>query len=279
MLVQNSFDFLRGFHEYEQTIKLLGGFETTMALWEVTMAAAARGEATVEDGAIVLATAHSPSEQREELGAKVRAILDEMEGRVRQVLSEQETEREGLELEGSYAAGDVERVLKALNAVLFDELGFRGNSGAYFDIENSLIDRVLENRTGNPVTLSVVYMAVARRLGVPLAGVNNPGHFLVRYTDPLSPEKDFVIDVFAQGVILARAETEWDIARQQLEGENDVDVMRRALMQQPSIADSLIWLRMLNNLAGLAQSQKNAASIQFYQQQLIPLVDTVGKVN
>jgi regulator of sirC expression with transglutaminase-like and TPR domain len=68
---------------------------------------------------------------------------------------------------------------------LFDELGFRGNTNDYYDPRNSCLNEVLTARTGIPITLSLVYIEIARRLGQPVEGIGLPGHFIVRYDDGL----------------------------------------------------------------------------------------------
>jgi regulator of sirC expression with transglutaminase-like and TPR domain len=78
--------------------------------------------------------------------------------------------------------------ITALNDFLFNELGFRGNVENYFDPRNSFLNQVLDRRTGIPITLSVVYLELARRLDLPMVGIGLPGHFIVRYdgdTEPL----------------------------------------------------------------------------------------------
>ena len=72
-------------------------------------------------------------------------------------------------------------LLGEISKVLFDEEGFRGNADAYFDPRNSYLNDVLDRRLGIPITLSIVYLEIGWRLGLPLEGVNFPGHFLVRY--------------------------------------------------------------------------------------------------
>ncbi|HEX9918906.1 MAG TPA: transglutaminase-like domain-containing protein [Pyrinomonadaceae bacterium] len=67
-----------------------------------------------------------------------------------------------------------------LNRFLFDELGFAGNHGDYYDPRNSLLSDVLDRRTGIPITLSLVYMEVGRRAGLRVEGIGLPGHFIVR---------------------------------------------------------------------------------------------------
>lgn len=66
---------------------------------------------------------------------------------------------------------------------LFGELGFRGNEENFFDPLNSCLNQVLERRTGIPITLSVLYMEVARRLHMPVFGVSLPRRFLIQFDD------------------------------------------------------------------------------------------------
>src|SRR4029079_14604952 len=70
--------------------------------------------------------------------------------------------------------------LVALNRYVFEELGFSGNADDYYDPRNSYLNDVIDRKLGIPITLSVVYMEVGRRVGLPLEGVSFPGHFLVR---------------------------------------------------------------------------------------------------
>ncbi len=91
--------------------------------------------------------------------------------------------------------------LDALVRYLFVDLAFRGNRTAYYDPRNSYLNDVIHRRRGIPITLSVLTMAVGRRLGVPLAGVGMPGHFLLR--DRVDPT--VFVDPFAGGAFLDRA--------------------------------------------------------------------------
>jgi regulator of sirC expression with transglutaminase-like and TPR domain len=79
-------------------------------------------------------------------------------------------------------AGDAfpEQRVAVLNHYLFEELQFSGNVDAYYDPRNSYLNEVLERRTGIPITLSIVYLEVGRRVGLRLQGVSFPGHFLVK---------------------------------------------------------------------------------------------------
>jgi regulator of sirC expression with transglutaminase-like and TPR domain len=92
--------------------------------------------------------------------------------------------------------------VKALNEYLFEELGFTGNREKYEDPRNSCLNEVLDRRTGIPLTLSIVYMEVARRAGLRVDGINFPGHFLVRCPQSQSGHQ-LVIDPFHSGALLS----------------------------------------------------------------------------
>jgi len=91
----------------------------------------------------------------------------------------------------------------AANRYLFDELKFVGNQSDYYDPANSCLNEVLARKTGIPITLSVVYMEVARRLDKPLFGIGFPGHFLLQYDDGLYST---YIDPFHGGKLLDEAD-------------------------------------------------------------------------
>lgn len=77
------------------------------------------------------------------------------------------------------SCGAEERIV-ALNEFLFEDLGYRGNADDYYDPRNSYLNDVIDRQTGIPITLSILYMEIGRRVGLPLEGVSFPGHFLVR---------------------------------------------------------------------------------------------------
>ncbi len=92
-----------------------------------------------------------------------------------------------------------DRQLVALDRTFFGELGFRGNQDDYYDPKNSFINEVIDRRTGIPISLSVLYIELGRRLGLDLAGLSFPGPFLVR---DQSGDERIVIDPFHQGARL-----------------------------------------------------------------------------
>lgn len=94
--------------------------------------------------------------------------------------------------------------ISAVNHYLFEELHFVGNRDRYEDPRNSCLNEVLDRRTGIPITLSVVYMEIARRAGLQIDGVNFPGHFLVRCPDLENRRgAGLIIDPFHGGALLS----------------------------------------------------------------------------
>lgn len=94
----------------------------------------------------------------------------------------------------------LERVSIA-NDFLFGHLGFHGNETDYYNPRNSCLNEVLDSRAGIPITLSLLYMEVARRAGLPVYGIALPGHFIVQYDDGQS---SLFIDPFHGGRVLSR---------------------------------------------------------------------------
>lgn len=130
--------------------------------------------------------------------------------------------------------------LRLLNHFLFEELGFRGNVEGYDEADNSYLNRVLERRTGIPISLSVVYAAIGRAIGLKLVGINFPGHFLVKL--PLN-EGALLIDVFAGGVVLSEAEL-----RRRLSSVFDGDPPRPLEAYLHAASEREVLTRWLHNL-------------------------------
>jgi regulator of sirC expression with transglutaminase-like and TPR domain len=135
--------------------------------------------------------------------------------------------------------------MQAINRHLFEELGYAGNHDEYYDPRNSYLNEVFERRLGNPISLAMVQMEVARRLGMPLDGVSFPGHFLVRL-----PVDDgvLVMDPFNRGRPLDEDELR-QRARPHLGGEMpDDEALYRIL--HPATHRAMLT-RMLRNLHGV----------------------------
>jgi regulator of sirC expression with transglutaminase-like and TPR domain len=139
-------------------------------------------------------------------------------------------------------------VLQELSRVLFEEEHFRGNATEYYDPRNSFLNDVLDRHVGIPLTLSMVYLEVGWRLGLPLAGVNFPGHFLVRYE---GEALRLLADPYQDGTI--RFEDEAQTLLDQVSGGS--------VPLQPSHLRSAdrrdILIRLLTNLKGIYLNQRD----------------------
>lgn len=94
---------------------------------------------------------------------------------------------------------------RAISDWLFDRMGYAGNTDDYYDPKNSFLAEVIDRRTGIPISLSVLYLEVARRVGVLAQGVNFPGHFLVRVA---IEDAWLFLDPYTQGRVLMPADLE-----------------------------------------------------------------------
>lgn len=132
----------------------------------------------------------------------------------------------------------------ALNHYLFGELGFAGNAADYYDPRNGFLNDVLDRRLGIPITLSIIYMEVGRRVGLALHGVSFPGHFLVKC---IVRDGAIVLDPYACGASLSL-----DDLRERLRALHGVVPRPEALRQMlAAAAKKEILGRMLRNLKGI----------------------------
>jgi regulator of sirC expression with transglutaminase-like and TPR domain len=134
-------------------------------------------------------------------------------------------------------------IILTLNQVLFEQEGFAGNTRDYYDPRNSFLNDVLDRKEGIPLTLSIIYLEVGRRLGLPLEGVPFPGHFLVKMA--IRDGSMVVLDPFFKGIPLSEEALIERLAKQSSSQH----------AQPPSLATALrsaskreILLRMLRNL-------------------------------
>lgn len=136
---------------------------------------------------------------------------------------------------------------QAIDHRLFTVGGFHGNAAEYSDPENSYLDRVIERKTGLPITLSLVYMEVAQRVGLRCDGVGFPGHFIVRCGEPETP---IYVDPFQQGARLDREEL---LSR--LRGIDIGTASPESFLS--AVTRRQILQRMLNNLHILFREQRD----------------------
>lgn len=180
-------------------------------------------DADLAEAALILATLEYPDLDI----ARYLDILDRSAGRVAPLLNECRHPREAV---------------SALARYLAQECGYRGNTAEYYDPRNSFLNDVIERRTGIPITLSVIYLSVARRLDIPLFGVSLPGHFIVKFDDGTNT---LLLDPFNAGKILARSDCQ-ELARSS--AGHDIQISDEHLA---AAANRSIIVRMLYNLRGI----------------------------
>jgi serine protease Do len=139
---------------------------------------------------------------------------------------------------GLPAEADETARLAALGKFFFEESGFHGNRRNYYQRANSHINEVLDDREGLPITLSVIYMELARRLDLHVEGVGLPGHFVVRYRPAAGEAR--LIDVYDGGQEISTKEAE----------ERVLEATKTPLTeeQQRAMTKRAIVVRILSNL-------------------------------
>jgi len=162
----------------------------------------------------------------------------------------------------------IREILGQINWVLFVEAGLRANEEDYYDPRNSYLNDVLDRGLGIPISLSIVYWAVAQRLGLVLAGANLPGHFMLRFEeDGLA----WFIDPFHAGAIYNR--------------ENCQHRLSEIVKQPVSLTDSLaapcptriVVVRMLRNLKAIYGNLQDIGSLLPVQRRLAAICDDEPK--
>jgi regulator of sirC expression with transglutaminase-like and TPR domain len=206
--------------------------ESTSAMMDFPQSALFREAACVPepelrllDGALAIASAEYPSLSID----RYRTQLDHWGRELAERLEED---------------ASAEQRLRALNNYLFEELGFSGNIDDYYDPRNSYLNEVLDRKLGIPITLSVIYMELGQRIGLPLEGVSFPGHFLVKL--PVDGGA-VVLDPFNRGISLGEDDL-LDLVQRMFDTEVDEVA---PLLATASKHDILV--RMLRNLKAIHQ--------------------------
>ncbi len=131
------------------------------------------------------------------------------------------------------------KVIQIINQYLFKDLGYRGNTTDYYDPRNSFLNEVIDRRTGIPISLSLVYLEIAKRIDFPMVGIGMPGHFIIR---PEFEDAGIFVDVFNQGEVLFPED-----CQKRLE-----DIYRQPVKLEPHflepVSNQQILGRMLTNL-------------------------------
>jgi regulator of sirC expression with transglutaminase-like and TPR domain len=117
--------------------------------------------------------------------------------------------------------------VKIMNYIIFDLHKFSRNNADFYSPQNSYINQVFETRKGNPISLSIIYLSIAWKLGLPIYGVNLPKNFILAYKDEFRhrdavDESDdilFYINPYNKGAVLGRREIDYFITQQQLKSQ------------------------------------------------------------
>ena len=133
-------------------------------------------------------------------------------------------------------------VIEGINEALFVHEGLRGNSEDYYDPRNSYLNEVLDRKLGIPISLSLLYLELARRIGFSMRGVGFPGHFLVKH---VAGEKEIIVDPFNLGRILT-----WNDCQELLDKIYKDSVTMNASLLQP-MEKKTVLTRMLFNLKNI----------------------------
>jgi len=146
------------------------------------------------------------------------------------------------------------------NLYFFQHLGFHGNFDDYYSPRNSFLNHVMDQRKGIPISLSVLYMELARRIGHTIQGIGFPGHFLVK---PQETEYDSFVDVYHFGRQLSRQDCiQMGITM------TGIDHSDRPQLLQPVSARSIL-MRMLQNLRGIYLTRRSNRKLLAVQDLLL----------
>jgi serine protease Do len=152
------------------------------------------------------------------------------------------------------AKADDEAKLAALNKFLFEERGFHGSRDDYYQRSNSYLSEVIDDREGLPITLSLLYLALARQIGLKAEGVGMPGHFVVRIVLAKGGAK--LVDVFDGGKVLTREQ-----AAKKVEKTSGLRLRDEHLR---SVGPRAVLVRILHNLLNVAQRERDPAGALRY---------------
>lgn len=208
----------------------LGAVTDRLKAWK------ANGGEDLLEGALIISRYRYPDMDEQKVKARLASIRQDI----------------WLELNDHLTAFEKVRVF---NHIFFQVHGFKGNKRNYHAPQNSYINEVLDSRTGNPLSLAIIYQVLAEDLGLPLRGVNLPNHFVLAYLDEDSiggtdsgqqVEENvlFYVNAFSQGDILGRNEINEFLEKLQIEP--------RASFYAPCTNLEIIR-RQLNNLANSYQ--------------------------
>jgi regulator of sirC expression with transglutaminase-like and TPR domain len=159
------------------------------------------------------------------------------------------------------------RTLQVINQYLYQEVGFAGNTAAYYDPRNSFLNDVIDRRTGIPITLSLVYLGISARIGFPMVGIGMPGHFLIR---PTVGEMEVFVDAFHQGEILFPED-----CRDRMAQLFQQPITLRSEFLEPITARQFL-ARLLTNLKMIYLDHKNLRKALAASERIVLLFPTIS---
>ena len=172
----------------------------------------------------------------------------------------QQVERMAAEISAALPADADEAARRAaLEKYLFAENGFHGSRTDYYHAANSHLSRVIDDREGLPITLSILYMELARRLGLDVVGIGLPGHFVVEHRPRAGPPQ--LVDVFAGGAPLSHEEAAAKVLAMTGEEPRPEQLLPTGRVQ--------IVQRVLNNLLGIARASRDREAMLRYLEALV----------
>jgi len=155
--------------------------------------------------------------------------------------------------------GEPSHILRVINEYLFREQRFTGDETNFYDPDNSYFSKVIDRRIGNSISLSLIYLLLARRLRLPMAGIGLPGHFLCRYQ---SSKAELYVDAFRGGRLLTKA----DCVKHVIQLRQRFDDSCLA-----PVSSRRILLRICANLHQIYTQRKSAEQIERLQRYLVAL--------
>jgi regulator of sirC expression with transglutaminase-like and TPR domain len=166
-----------------------------------------------------------------------------------------------------------EQKVLALNYYLFNELRYSGNIDDYYDPRNSYLNEVMERRTGIPITMSILYLEIGKRIGLNLKGVSFPGHFLVK----LSVKRgELVLDPFMGGEAQSETELRQRLAQVLPSAEAARAKLERYL--EPATPRQIV-ARVLRNLKNIyTQTSKPERALAVMQRMLLVLPESAEEL-
>ena len=172
-------------------------------------------------------------------------------------------------------AGDAfaEQKVIALNYYLFNEMRFSGNVEDYYDPRNSYLNQVMERRIGIPISLSILYMEVGKRLGLNLKGISFPGHFLVKLA---VKRGQLVLDPFIGGE--AQSEADLRARLEQVLSSGKAEKLQLDQYLEPATPRQII-ARVLRNLKNIyMQTGKLEQALAVMQRMLLVMPESAEEL-